>query len=149
LIRSLLAAQLEDLPETRELLARSLQPQIVQYVRAHLREADLSAARIAHHHHHISVRHLYRLLAGSGIVLGDWIRQQRLEGSRRTLADPGDARTITAVAHHWGFIDVTHFGRAFKAAYGMSPREWRTTSRASHWYLGAPDMALPAEDESH
>ena len=147
LIRAMLASQIEDLPEAREYLERSLEHRIVAYMRAHLHEADLSAARIAREHH-VSVRHLYRLLARSGIVLGDWIRQQRLEECRRALAEPGDTSTIAAVAHQWGFVDVTHFGRVFKAAYGMSPREWRTSSRASHWYLGAPDVARLAEDGS-
>ena len=147
LIRAMLASQIEDLPEAREYLERSLEHRIVAYMRAHLHEADLSAARIAREHH-VSVRHLYRLLARSGIVLGDWIRQQRLEACRRALAEPGDTSTIAAVAHQWGFVDVTHFGRVFKAAYGMSPREWRTSSRASHWYLGAPDVARLAEDGS-
>jgi AraC-like DNA-binding protein len=147
LVRALLASQLHDLPETREYLEQSLELRITQYIRAHLRDHDLSAARIAHEHH-VSVRHLYRLLGRSGIVLGDWLREQRLEACRRVLADPGDTSTITSVAHQWGFADVTHFGRVFKAAYGMSPREWRRSSRASHWYMASPDAARPADDRS-
>ena len=116
-------------------------------MRAHLHESDLSAARIAAAHH-VSVRHLYRLLAGCGIVLGDWVRQQRLEACRHALAEPGDTSTIGAVAHRWGFVDVTHFGRAFKTAYGMSPREWRTSSRTGRWHLATPDAARPPEDGS-
>ena len=45
----------------------------MEYVRAILRESDLSAGRIAAEHH-ISVRQLYRILADEGISLGDWIR---------------------------------------------------------------------------
>lgn len=129
LIRALLASQIDDLPEARERVERSLEHRILRYVRTHLHENDLSATRIAHEHH-ISVRQLYRLLNRSGIVLGDWLREQRLEACRRALSDPGDVRTITAVAQQWGFVDMTHFGRAFKNAYGMSPRDWRTASRA-------------------
>ncbi len=148
LIRALVAAQLDDLPEAREHVERTLEHRIVHYLRAHVHEPDLSAAKVAHEHH-VSVRHLYRLLAGSGIVLGDWVRQQRLDACRRTLAEPGDTRTIAAVAHQWGFVDVTYFGRAFKAAYGMTPREWRTTSRARHLDLRtADDVAQEAEDGS-
>jgi AraC-like DNA-binding protein len=33
--------------------------------------------------------------------------------------------TIASVARRWGFTDATHFGRAFKEAYRMSPRDWR------------------------
>jgi AraC-like DNA-binding protein len=147
LIRALLASQLDDLPETREYLEQSLELRITQYVRAHLRDHDLSAARIADEHH-VSVRQLYRLLGRSGIVLGDWLREQRLEACRHVLADPGDTTTITSLAHQWGFADVTHFGRVFKAAYGMSPRDWRKSSRASHWFIGSPDPARPADDRA-
>jgi AraC-like DNA-binding protein len=120
LIRALLAAQTDGLA-AREQLQRSLEPRVIAYVRAHLGEHDLSAARIAHEHH-VSVRHLYRLLSEANITL---------ERCRQDLADPHDASTITATAHRWGFADVTHFGRVFKAAYGVTPREWRTQCRTA------------------
>jgi len=156
LVRALLASQIDDLPEAREHLERSLEHRVVRYIRTHLHENDLSAARIAREHH-ISVRQLYRLLGRSGIVLGDWVRQQRLEACRRALADPGDFRTITAVAHQWGFVDMTHFGRVFKAQYGMSPRDWRAAIRSAADRPGAPvgppnvgatDLARAAERTS-
>src|SRR5271168_542237 len=86
---------------------------------------DLTAARIAAKHH-ISVRHLYNILARSGISLGDWVRAHRLEECRHDLAKPeAKSVTIAFIAQRWGFADATNFGRAFKAAYGLSPREWR------------------------
>jgi AraC-like DNA-binding protein len=151
LIRALLASQVDGLPEAREHLERTLEQRVVRFIRTHLHESDLSAGRIAVEHH-ISVRQLYRLLGRSGIVLGDWVRQQRLEACRRSLADPSDARTITAVAHQWGFVDMTHFGRAFKAAYGMSPRDWRASNRPGTTSTGqrvpSVDLARAAEDSS-
>ena len=95
IIRAMLASQVDGLPETRECLENSLERRILLYMRAHLHEPDLSAARIADAHH-VSVRHLYRLLAGCGIVLGDWVRQERLEACRHALAEPGATSTITA-----------------------------------------------------
>jgi AraC-like DNA-binding protein len=90
-----------------------------------LAQRDLTAARIAAKHH-ISVRHLYNILASSGISLGDWVRAHRLEECRKDLAKPGaNSVTIAVIGQRWGFPDATNFGRAFKAAYGMSPREWR------------------------
>jgi AraC-like DNA-binding protein len=77
------------------------------------------------------VRHLYTILGRSGIVLGEWIRAQRLEGCRRDLARTGPtAQTIAFIAHRWGFGDATHFSRTFREAYGMSPREWRALHQA-------------------
>jgi AraC-like DNA-binding protein len=76
--------------------------------------------------HHISVRHLYTTLSRSGIALGEWIRVRRLEGCRRELARSAvSGRTVSSIAHAWGFGDPTHFSRTFRESFGMSPREWR------------------------
>jgi AraC-like DNA-binding protein len=129
LVRALITTQLADPRLAREPLEATLQLRIMEYVRAHLAEHDLTAARIARKHH-ISVRHLYGILAASGISLGDWVRAHRLEECRRDLARPGaQSATIASIAHRWGFGDATNFGRAFKEAYGMSPRQWREQHR--------------------
>jgi AraC-like DNA-binding protein len=129
LVRALITTQLADPRLAREPLQATLQFRIMEYVRAHLAEHDLTAARIAQKHH-ISVRHLYGILAAAGISLGDWVRAHRLEECRKDLAKPGAASvTIASIAHRWGFADATNFGRAFKDAYGMSPRQWRELHR--------------------
>ncbi|MBG6099294.1 AraC-like ligand-binding domain-containing protein [Nocardioides luteus] len=129
LIRTLLTAQLLESPLRREHLEDSLETRILEYIRVHLGDRDLSPRRIAAAHH-ISVRHLYRLMGRSGIVLGDWIRERRLERCRDELADPMGRTTIAEVAHTWGFSDPSQFGRAFKRVYAMTPREWMHISRA-------------------
>jgi len=46
--------------------------------------------------------------------------------SRRELALPTERTgTVAAIGRRWGFADATNFGRAFRQAYGMSPRDWR------------------------
>ncbi len=129
LVRALIATHLADPRLAREPLQATLELRIMEYVRAHLAENDLTAARIAHKHN-ISVRQLYAILARSGIALGDWVRAHRLEECRKDLAKLG-ARSVTiaAVARRWGFADPTHFSRVFKDAYGMTPREWRELKR--------------------
>ncbi|MEJ1196236.1 MULTISPECIES: helix-turn-helix domain-containing protein [unclassified Streptomyces] len=98
---------------------------ITKYIREHLADPALSAPRIAAAHG-ISVRHLYTVLSRSGISLGEWIRTHRLAECRRELAGPsGRVRTIAAIGRTWGFVDATHFSKAFKQAYGISPRDWR------------------------
>ncbi|MGX1778408.1 AraC-like ligand-binding domain-containing protein [Nocardia brasiliensis] len=125
LIRAVIATQLGDRRLASGPLESTLELRILEYVRAHLSDHDLTAARIAHKHN-ISVRQLYTILARAGICLGEWIRVHRLEECRRELAQPQARRTtIAAVAHRWGFADATHFSRVFRDAYGMSPREWR------------------------
>ncbi|MFE9287159.1 helix-turn-helix domain-containing protein [Streptomyces olivaceus] len=125
LLRAVVTSQLGDAGAGRALPEVPLGMRVTQYVRAHLADPDLSAQRIAAAHG-VSVRHLYNVLSRSGISLGDWIRTRRLAECRRELAGPG-ARTwtIAAIGRRWGFVDATHFSKAFKQAYGMSPRAWR------------------------
>ena len=35
------------------------------------------------------------------------------------------------IAHRWGFFDSSHFHRAFKASYGVSPRDYRASRRST------------------
>ena len=129
LIRAVIGTHL-DLASTRakEALQVTLQLRILEYVRAHLDDPTLNAARIAAEHH-ISVRQLYNVLATGGISLGDWIRSRRLQGCRDELADSLYRNfSIAAVARRWGFRDASNFGRLFRAEYGLSPREWRDTA---------------------
>jgi AraC-like DNA-binding protein len=123
LIRAVVAAQLDDaVPEP---LQNTLALRILEFAQLHLTDPDLTAAKIASANN-ISVRHLYTTLSRSGVVLGDWIRVRRLEGSRRELArSAATHRTISSIGRAWGFGDATHFSRTFREAFGMSPREWR------------------------
>ena len=98
---------------------------VQSYVRAHLNDPDLRVEQIAAAHN-MSPRYLYRLCAGAGIRLEQWIIAERLAAARALLVDPAHGgRTISAIAHTVGFRDATHFTRRFRAAYGMTPRDWR------------------------
>ncbi|MFD8971313.1 helix-turn-helix domain-containing protein [Streptomyces sp. NPDC059593] len=95
------------------------------HINRNLGDPDLSPERIARTHR-ISVRYLHRLFEGEGTTVGRFIRQRRLEECGRELARRGrTAPTVSAVAQRWGFANPAHFSRAFRAAYGVSPREWR------------------------
>ena len=50
------------------------------------------------------------------------------EQTRQDLLDPalGD-RPVSAVGARWGFPDAAAFSRAFRAAYGLPPGEYRAT----------------------
>jgi AraC-like DNA-binding protein len=101
---------------------------VLECTRAHLGEPTLNAAQISAEHH-VSIRHLYNVLADGGISLGDWIRERRLEACRVELSSP-QARetTIASIAQRWGFRYASNFGRIFRAEYGLSPSEWRTST---------------------
>jgi AraC family transcriptional activator of tynA and feaB len=74
----------------------------------------------------ISVRYANKVLARQGTSLMRLIQSRRLEQCRRALEDPSQLhRTLTEIAYGWGFSDMSHFSRTFKAAYGVLPSEYR------------------------
>ncbi|WP_225823530.1 helix-turn-helix domain-containing protein [Streptomyces naphthomycinicus] len=101
---------------------------IRSYIDQHLADPDLTPETIAGAHH-ISVRYLHKLFQLEDLTVSRWIQQRRLEQCRRDLARRrvGD-QTIAAVAHRWGFTSASHFSRVFRAAYGTSPAEWRSSA---------------------
>jgi AraC-like DNA-binding protein len=74
------------------------------------------------------VRYLYKLFEGRQSGVTAWIRQRRLERSRRDLLDPALAdRPVSAIAARWGLTDPAAFSRLFRATYGIPPLEYRRT----------------------
>jgi AraC-like DNA-binding protein len=56
----------------------------------------------------------------------DFVNGHRIEAAKRRLADPGEARTtVAAVAFDLGYGSLGPFNRAFRAATGSTPTEWR------------------------
>jgi len=109
-------------PETR---LRALTWRIKAFIEERLGDPELSPGQIAAAHH-ISLRYLHRIFHEQESTVGAWIRTRRLDRCRRDLTDPTlRDRPVSAVGARWGFVDATHFGRAFKARYGLNPREYR------------------------
>lgn len=78
----------------------------------------------------ISVRYANAILAHEGTSIGRLIQKRRLARCRTALEDPSQAhRTVSDIAYGWGFSDMTHFGRRFRAAYGMLPTEYRQLAK--------------------
>ncbi|WP_328841937.1 helix-turn-helix domain-containing protein [Streptomyces europaeiscabiei] len=108
--------------ETQQTVLRT---RIDAFIQQHLADPDLTPAAIAAAHQ-ISVRYLHRLYQGQETTIADGIRRSRLEHIHRDLADPRlSARSISAIAACWGFPEPTHFSRAFKTLYGITPRDHR------------------------
>ncbi|MDH6142332.1 AraC-like DNA-binding protein [Kitasatospora sp. GP30] len=121
----------------------NLVERVRDHINRHLGDPELSPELIARAHH-ISVRYLHRLFEGEGVTVSRLIQQCRLEACARELARRSrTAPTVSAVAQRWGFVNPAHFSRAFRAAYGVSPREWRA-SRTTEGTDGAPSRAVPA-----
>ncbi|MFF0388076.1 helix-turn-helix domain-containing protein [Kitasatospora sp. NPDC004615] len=106
--------------------ARTSNGHLVRRIREHiarnLGDPGLSPETIARAHH-ISLRYLHRLFEGEGVTVSRLILRSRLDASARDLSRPGPP--VAAVAQRWGFVSPAHFSRAFRTAFGVSPREWR------------------------
>jgi len=106
-------------------------------IEARLADPALTAAEVAAALG-VSVSYLHRLFHAAGTTVGAAIRARRLERCRAALADPLRAgERITEIALRWGFNDMPHFSRVFRAAFGMGPRDYRAAARQ-----GLPE-ALP------
>jgi AraC-like DNA-binding protein len=101
-----------------------------RYAENHLSDPALSPTTVAAHFR-MSTRYLHGLFAETGESFMRWVLGRRLAHCRKALSDPSlSSRSIADIAFSWGFQDLTHFGRAFKKEFGMTPREWRKEGAA-------------------
>jgi AraC-like DNA-binding protein len=129
LVRALLASAAQDERFSRPVLADTLVTRVLAYLREHLTDPSLSPQSIAHAHR-VSVRQLYKVFAAADLSLEQWVIDQRLEADRTALASADRRRrSIAATAHASGFRDASHFTRRFRAAYGVTPRDWQQINR--------------------
>ena len=103
---------------------------IVNYIHTHLYDPDLVPAQIAEACR-ITTRYLHYLFSDGEETVARYILVRRLEASAQALlADSQRGRTVTAIAFDHGFNSATHFGRVFRAHFGMTPREYRARAAA-------------------
>ncbi|GGV72979.1 AraC family transcriptional regulator [Streptomyces longisporoflavus] len=120
---------------------RILLLQIKEFIHRHLNDPDLTPQVVAAAHH-VSLRQVYKLFEGQGQPIAAWIKHQRLERCRRDLIDPWlHSSPVHAIAARWGFMNNAHFSRAFRAAYGLPPRDYRALA------LHAPSVPGPSTAE--
>jgi AraC-like DNA-binding protein len=123
-----LAARLDRAEVPPESRQRALVLRMRAFIEQHLGDPELTPRAIAATHH-VSLRYLHRLFEAEQTTVAEWIRRQRLERCRRDLLDPAlREQPVNAIAARWGLLNAAHFSRAFRAAYGASPREYRRLS---------------------
>ncbi len=101
--------------------------QVVRYVNLHYGE-ELSLAALSQRFH-VSRYHLcheFQRQMGSGVYR--YIQKKRLQIARQLLAEGNKPNTVYAVC---GFTDYTGFYRAFKAEYGICPRQYHTHAKSN------------------
>ncbi|WP_420717566.1 helix-turn-helix transcriptional regulator [Emcibacter sp.] len=72
---------------------------------------------------------LYKVFSETGHTVAGYIRQQRLINARVELGKPSAQDiSITVLAFRCGFNDTSHFSKAFRQEFGISPSECRQKS---------------------
>src|SRR5262245_23724186 len=98
---------------------------IMNYIETHLGDPDLTPTRIADACR-MTTRYLHHLFSEETETVARYILRRRLEECSRALTAPSlRGRTVTSIAFDYGFNSPTHFGRVFRARYGVTPREYR------------------------
>jgi AraC-like DNA-binding protein len=104
---------------------------ITEHTGRRLGEPGLDTAGIARAHQ-LSARHLQAVFAEQGTTVTDWIRERRLAGCRRDLAEPALRELpIGDIAARCGYRDQAYFSRLFRRSFGEAPREWRARALLS------------------
>jgi AraC-like DNA-binding protein len=112
----------QDRPKRRS-AASAHRARIRCYIEKHLTDPDLTPASIAAGCQ-INLRYMHRLQAQESETLARYILRRRLEECARALAAPQQRRSITEIAFLYGFKSATHFGRAFRDRYGVTPGKY-------------------------
>ncbi|GGL70825.1 AraC family transcriptional regulator [Streptomyces fumigatiscleroticus] len=112
-------------PESRR---RVLFLTITAFIERNLGDPALSPSAVASAHG-ISPRYLQRILQEQGTTAAAFIRERRLARCRRDLADPALREVpVHAIGARWGFRSASDFNRAFRAAIGLTPGQYRASA---------------------
>ncbi len=98
---------------------------IMRFAKENLWDSNLDGNAIAKGVN-LSPRHVYQIFDAEDKPLMRWVWSERLARCRRDLEQPSlKSKSIGEIAFQWGFSNVSHFSRAFKAEFGLTPREHR------------------------
>ena len=95
--------------------------EVTRYIRDHLGE-ELTIERLSGAFFLSRYYLMHRFKAVYGCTVHQYIRQKRLQ---RAAGDIRRGVPILKAAGDAGFGDYSVFLRAFRSAYGRSPREWK------------------------
>ncbi|HEY9066391.1 MAG TPA: helix-turn-helix domain-containing protein [Burkholderiaceae bacterium] len=118
-----------DLPPPR--LRRVRLEQVQRHIETNLTDPSLGVSSLARAFG-MTERNVHKLFEDTEMTVSSHIRNRRLAMCRRDLEGTTlAARQIAEIARHWGFADASHFSKAFRATYGLSPTEFRSRALAA------------------
>lgn len=101
------------------------------FVERHLDVCELDTAMVSTALN-LSPRYINKLFEAESTSLTRYIWRRRLERAAADLQDPARAGLgISAIAMAHGFNDLSHFSRAFRQRFDLSPRAYRASGIAS------------------
>jgi AraC-like DNA-binding protein len=100
----------------------------LDYIDAHLANAQLGPDEIAEAAN-LSRASLYRLLAKEGGIRAVMSKRRLDEALRLMLEDDKDEHSLKKIVKRCGFGGASQFSRAFRARFGVSPRQYRALVR--------------------
>ncbi len=128
-IIDLLITTLKATTNTREKISDNAPEQhlhrLKRFIALNIKDPRLGVDFIAKSEH-ISKRYLHKLFKDFGMSVSRYILQLRLDGCYQDLTNHDlQHLSTTDMAFEWGFGDISHFHRCFKARYQITPRQWR------------------------
>lgn len=103
----------------------ALRERIKQHVGNHLGDPQLTVDKLAHALN-CSRRQLYNAFAEEPDGVAGYILRRRLEACRQAFGDRAlQRRSITDIAFGFGFSNMAHFSRVFRAHLGVAPSDYR------------------------
>jgi AraC family transcriptional activator of tynA and feaB len=99
--------------------------EVIRYIEEHLHDPSISVESVAEGVR-VSPRYLRAIFAASGEKVSSYILRRRLEDCALRMRDPAwRGMSLMQIAMSRGFNSAAHFTRAFRAHFGITPREYR------------------------
>lgn len=136
MLRAVLAARAKKRPASAARQRHAIEAFIRSRITDHRLGAQMIAAEFG-----ITPRYVHSLFSDGPETIGEYIRALRLRCCREALESAAAPdQSLTDFALSWGFYDLSHMSRSFRAAFDLSPTEVRERARSS---AGAGPSAAP------
>ena len=98
---------------------------VLGHIKISLADPDLDLPGVAAHFG-LSPRYVQKLIAATGSTFSQTVLNWRLDRVATCLRSSEFAHTtLSQIALAWGFNDLSHFSRSFKARFGANARDYR------------------------